>query len=160
MAREIQPVGLFIGSKRAVALMGDKHKNLVGPRVVAITNPAKMGVVTIGPIAEGDPFADRLGIQEDFMGGKPSIACYCDAVRVFRDIVAGKPSLRIVPYDMVFDGKRKLFIPTGVVFLLYGKSQAIEFDREDLVKDPTDLLTEVNATLETDNDETPSDSTE
>lgn len=154
MAREIQPVGLFIGSKRAFTLMGDKHKNLTAPKIVAITNPKQMGVITIGPIADGDPFADRLGIQEDFMGGKPSIACYCDAVRIFRDVIAGIPSLRVVPYDMVFDGKRKLFIPTGVVFLIYGKAQAIEFDPMDLMADPRELLESVTDIMET--AETPS----
>lgn len=137
MAKEIKPEGLFIGSERAVRLLGDRHKNLTAiDGFIALTNPGNKGMFMIGPAKSDGPFPQALFGEAVFMD-RQGYGIYADAFRVMsmrrnmsraRGVTA---SMRIIPYTIHIDGPRRLLVP-ATSFLLYGNVQAIQFETYDI----------------------------
>lgn len=145
MAKELDPAGLFVGSERALRVMGDRHKDLrTVEGAIGVTNPGRMGIVMIGPARDTDPFPEQLFVTANYMNGD-CYGLFCDAVKVIRNKGGSKASFRVIPYAIVKSGDRQLFMPKTNL-LLYGDVQAIEFVMSDLSSD-ADLETEVENIL-------------
>lgn len=143
MAKEIKPDGLFIGSDRAISVLGDRHPNLKPLNgAIILTNPAQGGIVAIARPSANDAMPEALFAEAQFMDRRTGYGIYADAFRVMniRKNIARKSdrnaSMRIIPYTIHVDGDRKLLEPK-TSFLLYGNVQAIQFEPIDL--DDTDL---------------------
>lgn len=138
MAKEIRPEGLFIGSDRAIRVLGDRHPTLkpLNGTIIA-TNPHQRGIVAFVHPSPNGPMPESLFCEAQFMDRRTGYGIYADAFRIM-SIRKNKSrtdgitaSMRVIPYTIHVDGDRRLLVP-GTSFLLYGDVQAIQFEPSDL----------------------------